>query len=319
MALKDILTVVLRCAGERTTQACADLLSRQIPVASLVFVNERPFEKALRRTFEIAMERGTKWTITVDADVLMCDGSLASLLKAAEAMPNNYIQLEGRIFDKVFGVYRQAGHRIYRTSLLSLALQHVPEVGKTIRPEYFTLQKMGQCGYPSRRIADIVGLHDFEQFYLDLYRKSFVHAKKHTWLVTSLIERCTRYCHQDTDFLIILKGLWDGLVSTDMVSIDKCAFHDRGSHALDEMGIEEKLPLPVPELFLRGFHDLYCKTVRQYPIPIFVGQDEPSACQRGSEGWFAGVQLRFERHGLLKGSAAVVGALLKRVGRYLDS
>lgn len=313
-----ILTVVLRSAGERSSEACAHLICRQVPIASFAIVNERPFEEALKRTFEIGIERGTKWTMTVDADVLLCDGCVSSLIRAAESMPSNYIQLEGRIFDKIFGIYRQAGHRIYRTALLPIALKHIPEAGKTLRPEFFTLQQMGQSGYPSRRIAAVVGLHDFEQYYLDLYRKSFVHARKHTWLIGPLIERCTRYLHQDADFLVILKGLWDGLVTADTVSLDNRAFQDKGLHALDELGIEEKTPLADLGLFLMDFHNFYSKLVSEYPIPIFSVQDEPPACETMNEGWFAKVQQRFERHGPLKGSAAAVGALLKRVGRYLD-
>lgn len=330
MSPQNTLIIVMRCADERTTEICAGMASRQVQEDSFVIVNERPFENALRKSYEVGIERGSKWTMTIDADVMLNPGSVDILRKAAELMPDNYIQLEGRVFDKILGSYRQAGHRIYRTELLPLALKHVPEAGREIRPEYFTLQQVGQHGHPSRRIAEIVGLHDFEQSYADLYRKSFVHARKHREFVGSLIERCSAHLHNDADFLVILKGLWDGLTSSDSISIDKNRFLNKSKQALEELGIDEKAPLSGAEAFIKNYMNYLSTITHEYPPLDFQVQDDPStnpvlqsqdklitAAARQSK-WFAKARQRFEKNGPIKGSVAVIGALLKRIGHYLD-
>ena len=311
---KGIETIVMRSANERTAELCASMAIRQVERGSFVIVKERPFEHALRRTYEVGIERGTKWTMTIDADVMLTAGSVAKLLTAAELMPENYVQLEGRVFDKILGSYRQAGHRIYRTALLPLALKQIPEAGKELRPEFFTLRQLGKLGHPSRRIADVVGLHDFEQSYQDLYRKSFVHARKHREFVAPLIERCTSHLHEDADFLVILKGLWDGLISVDSVSIDKNYFLEKSKKAIEELGLNEKDPLGDVEDFVQNYKSYLSKIILECPPLEFQVQDDPKTCTTR----FTKARHRLQLNGPIQGSVAVVGALLKCIGRYLD-
>ncbi|MBL0226738.1 MAG: hypothetical protein IPQ16_14535 [Geobacteraceae bacterium] len=292
---------------------------KQVSIDRLSIVQECPFEAALRKCYEIGIESGKKWMVTVDADVLLSHGSIASLLFAAEQMPGNYFQLEGRIYDKITGIYRQAGHRIYRTEYLKKAINLIPKDATQIRPEYFTLQQMGQLGYLSRRVANVVGLHDFEQYYGDYYRKAFIHAVKHKWHVNSYIERCARY-HQDVDFLVILKGLCDGLESNDNVSIDKSKFIVKSRVALDEMGIIEKEPINNTKSFVHNFESNYAETVSKYSIPDFQTQDETvfPVADESCFGWYNKTKLNFERLGPINGSVSLVGKLLKHIGQYLD-
>lgn len=315
----DSTIVVIRSADERTHDVCRELVLKQVSASCLSIVQECPFEAALRKCYKIGIDSDAKWMVTVDADVLLMENSIEFLVQAAEQMPANYFQLEGRIFDKITGLYRQAGHRIYRTEYLREALKLIPQDGNQIRPEYYTLQHMGQIGYPSRRVAGVVGLHDFEQYYSDLYRKSFVHAIKHKWLVSSLIERCTSHLHQDADFLVILKGMWDGLTTDDTVSIDKNKFLDSSRNVLVNLGLTEKESVGDFKTFAQGFRGYFSEKVLEYHIPDFDSQDEPIVHVEELTNWFHKAVRHFDRHGPVKGSSAALGILLKRIGQYLDS
>ena len=237
------LVVVIRAAGERTFQVCQDLVRMQIPTDAVEIVNETPFEAALRKTYELGLQRGAKWTMTLDADVLLREGAVAELVAEAERLPPHFVQIEGLVHDKLTGRFRKAGHRIYRTSLLTKALQALPPAGSEIRPEFATLQRMEEWGFPSREVRLVVGIHDYEQDDCDVYRKAFVHANKHQNWLADMVFRSKSLSCADDDFRIALRGLCDGLVSTNTVRIDTAAYSSNAQTAISDLGIREKAPL----------------------------------------------------------------------------
>jgi hypothetical protein len=312
--------LVIRTAGERTESVATRLARFQSRDSDgISIICQAPFESALRASYEAGIRAGKTWTVTLDADVLLRKDAISGLLEHAQHMPTNYLQLEGRVFDKILGTYRQAGHRVYRTELLRKAIGQIPEPGSQIRPEYFTIAEMGRLGHPTRHVGRIVGLHDFEQNYCDLYRKAMVHSRKHASLVAGLIERCAERLHGDADFLVILKGLWDGLTTKASLTIDHRAFVDRAARALDELGIREKGRIEDEDRFL--VEDLapmfgrIASEQRASDIPVV---DEPRAPDAADPGWVGKARQRISKHGWTRGCTASVGALLKLVGDRLD-
>ena len=316
----DDLVVVVRTAGERTLDAAVVLLSEQVSADRILVVDERPFEKALRRTYELGIERSAAWTMTLDADVLLRAGAVAAFMAEANRMPADYLQIECRVFDKLTGLYRQAGHRLYRTRLLPEALAHIPAPGATIRPEYSTLQAMGRLGYRSRRVSLVVGLHDFEQYYRDIYRKAFVHARKHQQLLPLMIQRCLSHWDEDRDFRVILKGIYDGITVTTDVSIDTRRFETFLTEGwLDALGFSEKAPISPLELTPSSFADRYTALMSMNVPPRFHTFDEPQPSRSaGRARWDAYVD-RLARSGLWRGTAGSVGTILKRIGAQLEA
>lgn len=319
--MKDMLDstiVVIRSSNERTSGLCRELCLKQTSEDNLKIVQEVPFERALRKCYETGIASNKKWMVTVDADVLLVDSAIETLIQNAELMPQHYIQLEGRVFDKITGLYRQAGHRIYRAELLPLSLNQIPPEGEQVRPEFFTLQQMGALGNPSRRIPDVVGLHDFEQSFFDLYRKSFVHAVKHPYWINDLIVRSTKRLDIDADYLVVLKGLWDGMTTKSIVSIDKRKFIEVGMAALESLGLEEKRSIEDVDRFKHTFPEYFTRVTTKQLAPQFILQDEPKNEDRGRNKWAPEIQARIARHGFLRGGIASFGGLLVRIGRYLD-
>jgi hypothetical protein len=271
--MSEHVIAVIRSAGERTLHACKEILSKQIHENNLHVIKEIPFEKSLRQCYEIGIQSKAKWLLTLDADVLLLSNAVSQLLTAAENMPENYVQLEGRVFDKVLGIYRQAGHRIYRTKHLPIAIGSIPPQGTQIRPECFTLKELGKKGYPSRRIPAVVGIHDFEQYYKDLYRKAFVHAKKHTGFAPELLSRCAQYQTSDSDFKAILQGFWDGLLFQDNVSIDIEQFSQSSFEAITAIGLSEKEQFNID---LTQTIDEWITSCMEPPPPLILISDDPS-------------------------------------------
>jgi len=232
--------VVIRSVDERTFGACRELVLKQIPASSLHVVSEFPFEQTLRKCYKIGMESQVKWMVTLDADILLRESAIADLLVEAERLPENYFQLEGLVFDKLTGIYRKAGHRVYRVSCLKLAMQQIPEDKEEIRPEYTTIQRMEKLGYKSYLVNKAFGIHDYEQYYADIYRKAFVHANKHqNWLV-DFITRWKELASNDSDYKIALKGLSDGLISSNVARIDARDYTGGSKKAMLELELKEK-------------------------------------------------------------------------------
>lgn len=245
----DILAVI-RSSGERTQDACRRLLELQVPAAHVVVVEDRPFEATLRRTCAIGAGSGARWMMTLDADVLLRDGSVDLLLAQAERMPGHGFQIEGVVFDKLSGTLRRAGQRIYRAALLERALELIPADGTEMRPEMTTIERMRARGFPSHTAPVVMGVHDFEQYYRDLYRKAFMHAHKHLVWLTPFIERWRAGAPSDPDFAVALRGLSDGLASWSRPTVDTRAYAAGAAAALAQLGLPEKDVMPASD---RGF------------------------------------------------------------------
>lgn len=236
--------VVVRSAGERTVDTCLELLRQQAGEATVDVICERPFERALKVTCNRGIAGGRKWTMTLDADVLLREGAVRRLVEAAAAMPESFAQVEGQIYDKVSGTHREAGQRIYRTALLPQVLEAVPEPGVELRPEYATLKRLDAAGHPSRRVALVVGVHDHEQYFTDLLKKAGLHALKHDYLLVPFVRRARSRMEADPDFKVILEGLWMGLQHGRSWLASPSAHAD----SLARLGMREKPPLRTGEI-----------------------------------------------------------------------
>lgn len=234
--------IVIRSCGERTTEACRKLVLYQgIPPEQVVIVQEAPFTRALKRSFELGIERNLRWTLCVDADVLLRPGAIHQMLSLAEEQPDNVCETQGQMLDKLFATVRPGGVHLYRTSLLPQALALIPGEGENIRPEHGTLQRMKALGYPWVEVPYVVGLHDYEQYHRDIYRKCFVQAHKHAYHADKLLTIWRDGANEDPDFRTALIGFAAGIQHLGTVSID--VRQDLYRQGFEATGIAEKPPL----------------------------------------------------------------------------
>ena len=235
--------VVIRTAGERTFDLCKKQVLLQVAETDLHIVREYPFEAALRRCYELGIKSGAQWMMTVDADVLLCDNAIAELLSEAIKLPESFFQIEGLVLDKLSGKHRKAGHRMYRIKYLQIALQNIPPNRLEIRPEATTLKKMAALGYPSMEINNVFGIHDYQQFYADIYRKSFVYASKHPDWIAHFVKYWKQGGCDIAEFRVALSGLYDGLVSTSEARIDVRDYISGANTALKNLDLDELKPI----------------------------------------------------------------------------
>lgn len=207
------LTVVIRSIGERTEGLCRKLISRQISEKNIITINKTPFSAALADSYRAGIQRGLKWTLCVDADLLLRPDAIMTLLKTGNESEDNVFLIQGLILDKFFGGPRPAGNPLYRTALLHKALELIPQEETSLRPERDTLRRMEEKGYLKKQIPVTLGLHDFEQYYKDIYRKCFIQAHKHDYRLDFFVSYWRRLRDKDFDFQVALTGLSAGILA----------------------------------------------------------------------------------------------------------
>jgi hypothetical protein len=312
--LEDDYIIVIRSSEERTFEVCRELLERYASPKQVTFVKLSPFKAALEECFRIGINSKKKWLITADADMLVLPGSVDLLVQQAQQMPENYLQLQGKIYDKITGSIRKAGPRIYRIKYLPKVLEYSMNSEDNIRPEGSLVTVLGKQGMPSRYISAVTALHDFEQYYKDLYRKAYVHAIKHQNLAGKLIQRSIENKEQDKDFQVILRAVLDGIEEAGKVSIDVNLFRKKSEQALKLLGIEEKKPLSDsidPEEIL---HSIQKNQPLENHGPVYYS-DQPSGEKKIGNDF-----LRIlKRDGVINGALHGFGLLLVKVGSKLKN
>jgi len=238
-------SVVIRTVSERTEQLCYRLLCQQIPPENISIVHEAPFAKAVQKTFEIGLDKNLPWTLAVDADILIAPNVINQLLAIAEQADPKVFKFGLKVLDKFFGGLRYAGIHLYRTALLDEARKYIAQSHSSLRPETFILRRMQELGYVFHQIEEefVLGLHDYEQYYRDIYRKGFTHAHKHKYYVQYLSSFWQRMASSDIDYQVMMWGARDGLDFKGNVKIDVRDFSpDYIDDLLHKHALSEKRP-----------------------------------------------------------------------------
>jgi len=243
MSLTDDYICVIRSAGERTTEGCKKIVSRETPMRDLYVIEEVPFEEAIKESFRIGLKRNKKWLVTLDADVLPRPQAIQEMLSQANRGNRKIIAFTGLIYDKFLATFKTAGNHVYRTEHLKAALDYIPHPGSTVRPESTTIKKTKELGLKRTRLNIVVGLHDFEQYYSDIYRKFFLHAQKRTEAVAGLLKFWKKKSQLDFDYKVAIKGAVDGMLFEERARTDIRMYSRLAERALNELGLQEKAPL----------------------------------------------------------------------------
>lgn len=236
----DNITVVIRSVGERTEKACYNTILKQVVKENVFIVNEKPFSEAVRRNFEIGIKQNLQWTLSVDADLILTDNAIKTMVDEFSKLESSCFIYQGWVYDKFLKDFRTGGPHLYRTSLLKKAIEFIPNEGASLRPESSTYIAMKELGHGYFVGSKYYGLHDFEQNKHDIYRKFFLHAKKHRNLVSKFLNSWKNNILIDEDYLFALKGLTDGLLYNDEVFVDAAFFKEKSNLVFGELNILEK-------------------------------------------------------------------------------
>lgn len=313
------VTVVIRAAGERTEALCEQLALQQVPHEHVVVIHERPFTTALRTSYELGLDGGLLWTLCLDADVLLCETAIPRLLALADELGKDALGVQPRILDKFFGGPRPAGVHLYRTCLLNEARTLVLEVGQTLRPETHVMKQMAARGHDHVPATDVVALHDFEQFYRDIYRKTFVHAHKHRRYVSHLGRLWQRLAAEDPDYQVAVWGLRAGRIFDGPLQLDVRCFPQEIDALLRMQGWQEKGDLSPTALMALDIGQLIDTFV---PLPEYWScrhlMDASVDCAQAT-GWRMRFAAVLKKTGWIGIGPWLVGRSLRHIGQKLQA
>lgn len=310
-SLADRVTVVVRTAGERTVAACVALAEQQAPGTEVVPIEEVPFSRAVEVAFELGVDRGRDWTLCLDADVVLRTGALAALVAAADAADPDAACVEGLVCDLLLARRRPAGCHLYRTSVLSRALATCRFDPGAIRPERHVKEQLAALGHPLVWSDVVVGLHDAEQWYADVFRTAHVVAHKFAdevehWAGAWWRERGAA---GDPDLLVAALAASVAGSSGDVPVIDRRTYPDDIDQLLALVGLEERPPLGAADLSQQEV-DARVASFTQHPDAL--------AWDRFQQTWGAGrlgpLRAMLDRHGVV----GLAGEALRRAGDALD-
>lgn len=228
--------IIIRASGERTEKRCIELARNQ---GTVHVIRAHPFGESIRQTYKKAIELKQEFIPVIDADVLLLPRVLSRAILYMNKCQRNVFCLDGKTKDKIMMKTRRAGIHIYRTSLLPMALKYV-EDGKT-KPESHVRKMMSAQGYKTVVGHIVFGYHDYEQWYIDLWRKSVCQSHKLAGMIrnSGIRHKWHKMAKIDNDYRVILAAHAHGNNIRGKIIVD--ARIDYGAAAmLKKLGIKEK-------------------------------------------------------------------------------
>ncbi len=266
------VTVIIRSVGERTESLCYERLKAQISEKNIHIVRETPFTEAVRKTFQIGMQENRKWTFAIDADVVILPDAIEKLVAFAETAKYDVFLVIGPVIDKFLESPRAVGYHFYRTQWITHATAFIPDPQLAIRPETHVRDRMKEKGFSYIKADFILGHHDFEQYYRDIYRKCFIHSKKHYKEVLKVLPKWNEMAGTDPDYRVAIAGFNDGIKYQGAVSIDIYApFMAMFDDMIKKMSLSEKkrLCLSDPTLPHRSKVTERCSPDMAQPVSFY--------------------------------------------------
>ena len=196
--------VVLRANGERTERLAERLLRSEF--GAVMVLRVRPFAEAVRAGFRAAIGGGYRWLVTCDADILIDEACAQKVELIKRRLHPGQWQAIARVRCRLAGD-RKGGLRVSRVAALARKLEAVRD--DVTRPEA-ELCRIGAGDWIYA--PEIMGRHDYEQWYRDLYRKGSAHRAKHASWGRKIAPRWR--ASLDRDLLAAAAG-WDAAPMPD--------------------------------------------------------------------------------------------------------
>lgn len=263
--LNDNIHVIIRSVGERTTQAARQiLLNNGFLEENVDVIKDLSLKESLKKSLELGQSKNKPWLFLMDADLLLLDKSIEIIHTLTTKAEANTFCIKFHLLDKFLGIHREVGNVCFRTEMIPKALKYIPQITEdtprpTARLMQMTLENEGferqsavlvpkqaksssETETKSKKI--VIGVHDAEQYYKDIYRKCFIHGHKHLHYASDFLVFFKQRIKDDPDFKVALKGFLDGVLCLTNYPINKEEFSDEKiNKVLKEIGIEEKAPI----------------------------------------------------------------------------
>lgn len=243
--MNDRLLIVVRTIGERTFPHCIKSIERQ--GATYVPVNEKPFIRAVEKTFELGAGADQDYLLALDADVILRKGSLKKILEFADKYREDprFFRADFRVKDKFRGKVF-AGCHLYSTRYAEEfrdAFRKIRYDPTDRRPESGNIQKISNRLklFSKDDKSKTVGAHDYGQYYSHIYTKYYNRAVR-DYKAYERIMSCLREKLEanpgDHDYPVAIAGMEAGKGKKSM-RLHESLYLD-ATPVLHALGTEEK-------------------------------------------------------------------------------
>ena len=182
------MSIAIRATNERT----ADALERQLRLQMRkndvlkVFSKQEPLFMKMKSVYFWGMDMNRDISISIDGDILIRKNLLNVLRKYFSFLHKEDAGFGVQLFDRFFHRPKFRGLHIYVTSTLPLFLENMSGLETSIRPETDLKKRVGKLGFTWRN--DLLkfyvgGLHDYFQWYRDIYFKMLARSHRSPDLV----------------------------------------------------------------------------------------------------------------------------------------
>ncbi len=226
--------VVIFATGERTAELSMELAQKQCP--NVVMINDnRPLYKKLK---DLYSRNFYKWTIISNGDLLFKKDAVANLYQYAEENEDDIFAAYGYINCKFLGL-RYASPKIYKTSVFPHMVNQIKDV---VRPEASAIGAIKKDHGRLDEIKTLTAIHDFEQYYADIFIKGFFYGikfydyvAKHRWKVWK------QAAGQDKDMEVVMEGFKQGSLQKEKIGVSRNMFD--ATEILSRLKLKEKSPM----------------------------------------------------------------------------
>lgn len=240
MAKMENVTAVIRSLGERTTEASRFLISQCIPDKNIRMVKENNVLDTARKGFEEAINGKCEWTLILDGNVLLQPKALESFMVDVQKVDPSVYCVRANLIDKLAGFNLNSGVQMYRTSIIAKYLDDLEKAMTTGNEGQFH-QTMNKNGHKFLQFSSTpIGLNDQEQYYRDIYRKSFLYALRHLDWAPNMIPHWRSRAASDADFRVAIRGFGDGVASIGEIGKELNKLRGDLNQVIESMGLKEK-------------------------------------------------------------------------------
>jgi hypothetical protein len=188
----------------------------------------------------------------VDADIIPAPDLYDKARACVDHVENDIGVITFMVQDKLLFGNRYMAIRIYRAAAIPDMLALMPPLGGGVRPESSTITRLVERGWRHKLVPEVLALHDYEQFYRDIYRKAYLHMQKHGARMARLLELWMRLADHDSDYQAALAGATDAMLERRPADCDASHAAFQNKDSLSRIGLEEKSALDGSSVDYQG-------------------------------------------------------------------
>jgi hypothetical protein len=162
-----------------------------------------------------------------------------------------------------------------------------------------------------------VGIHDFEQYFLDIFRKCFIHAHKHLDLTELFLSFWREKAVNDMDYEVALHGFASGVDHYGEISID--SRQEMYRTLLSKYQLQEKSELASGSYSLAAIEELINSWVEPdlyrelYPTKFGLVSGEKEKLSKKQK-----ISQLVAEFGIFKLIPYAIGSVLQKIGKWLQ-